>query len=230
MGRIVAIAKAGAFLALAFFLTCAGLASLQARRVLQTVQTTVVNLDQRTAIITTGVAKDTEALGATLDVVNRPCGKPGLPCGTLADVAQTLHTLRGTAGQVEIAAAHENARLSVLDQQEATIFADTHTDLSKLAQSIDSANTAIAGLPPIESNLNVELGDLHNATVNLTALTGDPDIKSAIGHINGATGDIEGMTSDTRQYLHSLLHPKWTDRVWGVMQSLGVDVAKVFLP
>src|SRR5208282_2531660 len=41
-------------------------------------------------------------LNATIQIVNRPCGKQA--CGTLADIAKTLNTVRGTAGEIEIAA------------------------------------------------------------------------------------------------------------------------------
>ena len=43
-------------------------------------------------------------------------------CGTLADVNRTLHTIRGTFGQIEVAAKHENAQLTKLDSQEKTLF------------------------------------------------------------------------------------------------------------
>jgi hypothetical protein len=61
-----------------------------------------------------------------LQVVNRNCDGGKEACGTLADVNQTLHTIRGTFGQIETAAKHENAELTTLDSQKKTLFDDVH--------------------------------------------------------------------------------------------------------
>jgi len=64
-------------------------------------------------------------INAAAKTINQPCGDDK-PCGTLADVAKTLNTVRGTFGQIEVAANHEDRNLTTLDAQEATLFADTH--------------------------------------------------------------------------------------------------------
>src|SRR5664280_1731111 len=74
-----------------------------------------------------GTAAD--KFSATLDSVNRLCPGPKdpvKPCGVLADLNRTMATIRGVAGQVETAAMHENAQLSTIDAQEATLAADLH--------------------------------------------------------------------------------------------------------
>jgi hypothetical protein len=95
----------------------------------------------------------TNEIDATLDNVNRPCGaadasdegvssRPFKPCGTLADVNKALSTIRGTFGQIEVAANHEDKNLTTLDTQEAQLYADFHlttTNLNTLVSSPDVA-------------------------------------------------------------------------------------------
>src|SRR5665213_2755808 len=84
------------------------------------------------AKLTIGKAGTTlDRASAVLETVNRPCGA-GKPCGTLADVAQTLGTVRMTFGQVLIAANHEDRNLATLDAQELQLFADTPVSYTHL--------------------------------------------------------------------------------------------------
>lgn len=95
----------------------------------------------------------------TLRLVNRPCGTVDgvfAPCGTLADFNRTLATARGTMGQIEIAANHEDKNLETLDAQEAMLVADTHKTLTdadalisspyivKSLQNLDSSTASLA--------------------------------------------------------------------------------------
>jgi hypothetical protein len=81
-------------------------------------------------------------LGRTIDLVNAPC-VPG-PCGTVADVGKTLNTVRGTFGQIEVAANHENRNLTALDLQEATLFGDFHATATRANTSLDTFNGLLA--------------------------------------------------------------------------------------
>lgn len=136
-----------------------------------------------------------DSLSAVLQNVNRPCEK-GKPCGTLADVASTLATIRGTAGQVEVAARHENQNLTVLDDQEATLFSDLHGTLQ-------SANAAIAN-PAIAASLE----DLEASAANL------------------AEGTKQGtaVITDFREEADKFVHPpKKKLTFWGaIMAAAGV--------
>lgn len=89
-----------------------------------------------------GLDADTVKLGNSIDLVNAPC-VPG-PCGTVADVGKTLNTVRGTFGQIEIAANHENRNLSTLDTQEATLFEDFHGTATRANTSLDTFNFLLA--------------------------------------------------------------------------------------
>lgn len=85
---------------------------------------------------------DTAKLGSSIDRVNAAC-VPG-PCGTIADVGKTLNTVRGTFGQIEFAANHEDRNLTTLDRQEAALFADFHGTATRANTSLDTFNTLLA--------------------------------------------------------------------------------------
>jgi hypothetical protein len=120
------------------------------------------NLDRQAATIGPAVRKigpvldnlreDTAKLGVSIDLVtNRitilcpPKDSDELhPCGTLADLAKTLNTARGTMGQIEIAARHENRNLGTLDTQEATLFGDFHGTATRANTSLDLFNKLLA--------------------------------------------------------------------------------------
>lgn len=85
---------------------------------------------------------DAEKLGRSIDLLNAPCA-PG-PCGTVADVGKTLNTVRGTFGQIEIAANHENRNLGALDIQEAALFSDFHETAARTNTGLDTFNGLLA--------------------------------------------------------------------------------------
>jgi len=130
--------------------------------------------------------------------INRPCGDSA-PCGTLADVAKTLNTFRGTAGQLEVAANHEDSRLTLLDAQEQQLADQSATDLIKLGSAIDS----------------------------ITALTGNKDLTGSLAHLDTTSGAVAGMATDTEQYWHSVLHPKLAVRIYHAITGVGIDALKV---
>jgi hypothetical protein len=88
------------------------------------------------------VKDDTAKLGRSIDLVNAPCIPA--PCGTLADANRTMATLRGTFGQVEEAAKHENRNLGTLDIQEATLFSDFHGTETRANTTLDTFNGLLA--------------------------------------------------------------------------------------
>ena len=110
------------------------------------------NLDGQVAVVGPAIKKmqpvldnlkdDTAKLGHSIDLVNAPC-LPA-PCGTLADLNRTLATFRGTAGELEKAAMHENRNLGTLDAQEATLFSDFHGTATRMNTSFDTFNALMA--------------------------------------------------------------------------------------
>lgn len=166
------------------------------------------------------------ALTSALDTINRPCGAKA-PCGTLADVAKTLNTIRGTAGQVEIAIHHEDGRLELLDAQETALFSDTHGVMSNASAALVSANTAVTSLEPMENQLTLEAKNLNATTANLNVLLSDPAIMAAIGNANSSLGHINATVADTQQAVHQWLHPSWPRKLWNGFQAFTVDVGHV---
>ena len=141
--------------------------------------------DARYLSITAGAAMDTlnESAGKleiavmdldqTIQTVNRPCGVRGLPCGVLADADKTMETVRGTFGQIEIAADHEDRNLTKLDGQEDQLFSDTHASLTQLTAMLSSGTETLDSGRDAIDNLNGMLKDqtLRNTMVNVQSMT-----------------------------------------------------------
>jgi hypothetical protein len=171
---------------------------------------------------------------ATLQSINRPCGT-GKPCGTLADVAKTLGTIRLTAGQVEIAANHEDKRIGIMDAQETQIAGDTHALLAKAGGDLDTLDRTILGLQPIETEAQVEVVELQRATKALTALESDPNLTATAKNLNAASAHasdallhVDGTTADVQQAVYSYLHPTMAQKIWHAVADTGVEVGKFF--
>ena len=180
--------------------------------------------------------------------VSRPCGG-SQACGTLADVAKTLNTIRGTAGQVELAAKHENAQLATLDRQEAQIYADVHAELlsaqTLTASLTETSREAAASLHSADqalqaANVTIEAAQpaLRGATVTLSdvdALVADPDLKRMLAASADSAAEIDGTATDVRKVADSVsnkfLHPppkhwwNYAGRLWYVVWQ-GAMLAK----
>jgi hypothetical protein len=134
----------------------------------------------------------TNGANQTFGELNKPC-VPG-PCGTLADINKTLGTVRGTFGQIEIAANHEDKNLSTLDTQEATLFTDFDT-LAKTGNSDASDLDALLKRKALQNFVD-NLGPL---SANFVAITGT-------GEHMLQTGDAV-ETKATDSYLHPSKNP-----------------------
>lgn len=172
-------------------------------------------------------------LDATLLAIERPCGNRA-SCGTLADVAKTLNTVRGATGEIEIAAKHEDARIGALDSQEAQIYADTHgalqnanDSLKQLHSDLQTADKAIGAMQPVESNLNDEVAAMQTATANVTALVANKDLQETLKNSADASKSMAAIADDTRQAVHNYLHPKWPRKVWNAVTGVGLTALKI---
>jgi hypothetical protein len=129
----------------------------------------------------------------TLATVNQPCGG-GKPCGTLADVAKTLNTVRGTFGQVEIAANRFDQHDGALYEQETALYG--------------SARTAIDGLAPVESSLT-------KTTLDFDALVRDPNMTKNLANLQVITFEAGGILHDGRITADKLVAPQpWYRKLW----------------
>lgn len=192
----------------------------QTTAALQSVQTLAVTAtgDAKQLNATLGsIETQVNVVGAqinqTIQAVNRPCGT-GAPCGTLADVAKTLGTIRGTAGQVEIAANHENRRLTTLDAQEDRISKGIYTGL-------DNLNADLIALKPVEANAAASVKQVGD-------LAGDPKIKESVANIATTTSNVADMSDEVRQEVHNMLHPKLAKKIWNLVTGVGLDLGKLF--
>jgi hypothetical protein len=172
-----------------------------------------------TAVSTT--ITDTHAgINGTLTTLNRPCGA-GKPCGTLADVAKTLNTIRGTFGQIEVAANHENKQLGTLDAQERQLFADLHgtaaqaqgtlAALSGTARALTDTATesqrTVAAAQPLLASLNATAQSSTDAINSLNARITDPHVASLMGHLDATAAHVDGTTADVQRAVHRVTDP-----------------------
>jgi hypothetical protein len=171
-----------------------------------TVTREVKTLGQQASVVLSDTQTSVQSLNTTLAQVNQPCGD-GKPCGVLADLAKTLGTIRGAAGQVEVAAYHENKNLDKLDAQEAQLFLDTHNALGSLNSSLVSANTAIAGIPALEQGARDEFGVLQKTTGDVDALVTSQDVSGTLHNFNVVTYNLGQTSSDFQTKFHSVLFP-----------------------
>jgi hypothetical protein len=157
---------------------------------------------------------------ATLEAVNRPC-VAGRPCGTLADVNRTLASIRGTFGQVELAAKHENAQLTTLDGQERTLFSDLHGVLRDARETIRGAQ----GLTQVASGtLGATQDTLKSSQVALVSLRASLDaskglidalhrraddqrIDDTLTHLDATSAHVDGATGDVQAVFDRVAHP-----------------------
>lgn len=158
----------------------------------------------------------------TLNEVNRPCSGAAA-CGTLADINKTLATVRGTFGQIEIAARHENQNLGALDKQEATLFADLHSTataaqttlnasagtLNAMTGTLGEAQNTIKRAGPVLDSANTAIGKFTNTTAALT-----PRIESILDQAGPVMTNVQGMTANGNRILKDgadeadkLVHP-----------------------
>jgi hypothetical protein len=137
----------------------------------------------------------------------------------LADVNKTLGTFRLTAGQLEIAANHEDKNLSVLDSQEETIFDDFHGMLGRV-------NPMVSQYTEIGTNVNTLLKKqaVSDFVDNLGPLSKNFVAISGTGEHMLQTGD-QVETKATYTYLHPSKNP--FVRTWNIANPFLAAGAKI---
>jgi hypothetical protein len=156
-----------------------------------------------------------------------------LPCGVLADLNQTLGTLRGTAGQLEVAAIHENANLTTLDAQERTLFADAHQTLTSgagtaqaatqtlqaVTTDLQTAQPSIAATKPLLDAGTLAVGHADAAVVRINGFLDSPMLVETGKHIEGTTAHVDAITGDAQKVADRYTNPpkaKWYQKAWNV--------------
>lgn len=158
----------------------------------------------------------TAKAGATLDSINRLCPGPTDParaCGVLADLNRTMATIRGVAGQVEVAAIHENKQLTTIDGQEAKLVDDLHEVLTSSAGTAKAATLAIQQGTTTMAAEQPQVDALIKAA---TATVANPDVPILIHHAAGITASGDQITKDAADKIHQYVHPnKKKVTFWG---------------
>lgn len=122
-----------------------------------------------------------------------------------AAVTQLIRSLNGTVN-------------SVRDNQDAIS--------AQGVRALQTAQVAIGGLVPVEKHLDAETVELATATKSANVLLSDPNIKGTTAHLDGAAANVEAMSADAREKVHSVLHPKLWTKVVDVAERVAVDVGK----
>jgi hypothetical protein len=182
-----------------------------------------------------------DGIHETLDTINRPCGDHR-PCGTLADAAKTLGTIRGSFGQVEVAARHENKQLTLLDAQERQLFVDLHgtaaqaqgtlsalTGTSKaLTDTVAEGQRTIRAAQPLLSSLDATAKASTDAVNSLNIRINDPHVATLMRHLDETSEHVAGVTANLDKMSGHIEHqvdapPTWKSRIAG----MGMDIAKI---
>lgn len=157
----------------------------------------------------------------TFQAVNRNCDGGKEACGTLADVNQTLHTIRGTFGQIEVAAKHENAQLTKLDSQEKTLFDDAHGVMSDARETIKGATgltqvasgalqttqDTIRGAQPALASMTTTLDAFGTLARSAQRRTDDPRVDALLTHLESTSAHVDGATGDVQTVFDRVTNP-----------------------
>ena len=161
-------------------------------------------------------------MNRTLDEINRPCSGKA-PCGTLSDVNKSLETLRGTMGQFEVAARHENKQLSTLDEQEQVLYADLHSTLvvgqgalNESAQLMKTTNATVAKIQPVLNETQKAVAGVTVAVGNVNVLVTDPNLAKTMQNVQESTKattitmqSVQKTSGEVQIAVHGYLHPSW---------------------
>lgn len=98
---------------------------------------------------------------------------------------------------------------------------DVHTVLT-------TTNERVAELHDVEMATTQTIAEVHVDAADVHELLTSPDTKGMLAHGNHATAEFDGAITDTADYWHSTLHPRWPKRVYSALTSAGISVAKFF--
>jgi len=126
------------------------------------VSTSITQTEADVRGVTTQFQEVAIGLQKTVSLVNAPC-VPG-PCGTVENANKTLATVRGTFGQVEVAANNFDKNEDHFYTQEDQLYADSDASMKSLDALLSSPdlNATIRNSSTITYNLGQTTGDFQN--------------------------------------------------------------------
>jgi hypothetical protein len=178
-------------------------------------------------------------INTTSDNLNRNCTTS---CGTLADINRTLGTVRGTFGQVEIAAYSFNKNQSIFFNQEQALARKTEDTLSNLDQDLIQSSgvlndfsgdlgqfsTTIDGFNSVESSATEEFSALRTTTLSLNDYLNSEYVTGTTKNLYDFTGNLDILSGDITKKTHEFLYPApcvgrscWLKRSYTVLKDVG---------
>ncbi|MDE2107205.1 MAG: hypothetical protein KGL39_58955 [Patescibacteria group bacterium] len=173
-----------------------------------------------------------DQLQSAVAYLGRSCGEKDpqkglLPCGTLADVAKTLNTIRGAFGQIEVAAIHENRNLTNLDAQEKQLFSDVHSSLDQFIALEVQLNSTVGNIQGLEDKLGLVLDSTHKTITDVDTIVTDQELIDLIQHANNISDHLDGLTGDIQTKTHELIYPEpchgkvcWVKRSYKIVRGV----------
>lgn len=208
MEKAIQIGKMLVFFSITFFFVMLGITIFKFRSIPNSINATLIatqgamsNANATLGILNTMIG----TANATLETVSRPCptAHQFVPCGTLADIAKTLDPIRGAAGQIEIAAYHEDRQLGTLDQQERDLFSDVNQTLINTNKTVQDSDDLVKS-PAITASLI--------------------DIEQTMQHVSIATDAAAKTAQDVQGAVHRYTNPPpkpWYTKIWNPVKFSG---------
>lgn len=196
-----------------------------------------------------GGAQAFAALNQTLEKINRPgpCGSTSKPCGTLAEIDQSIHEADTALVHLDLVARHEQQQLGTYDGYAAQLVSHLNGTLDSTQRAADSisgtaqnasvalgtVNDTVRGLQPLERSLTAT-ADASTATINtFNGRLSDPKIDALLNDFRDMSDTSRHMlitadaveTKATFSYLHPSTNP-WK-RTWDAVSPFLVAGAKI---
>lgn len=133
------------------------------------------------------VSSSSDRLNAVLDKIAAPCTPEkghvyavgeDKPCGTLADVARTLNTIRGFSGTLTFAGRHLDKSLTTYDQQELQLNAQLNQVLGNVSDTTDFALNMMKTHQLFLDNLQRLSGNTADTMENVKGITADIHVQT----------------------------------------------------
>jgi len=183
--------------------------------------------DAHSAVNTTSNTVNT-AIKTTSDNLNRDCSEGKERCGTLADLNQTLHTIRGTAGQVEFALKKFNGHEDEYYKQETALFGHANGILDQFGSTVGTINKTVDNFNPLLTSLNGEALEFKKTNYTLNDYLTGKDFKDFLNNVYGITANANSVSTDIATKTHTFLYPPpckgkgcWLKRTYTVVRDVG---------
>jgi hypothetical protein len=171
---------------------------------------------------------DANKLGTTLDAINNPDPRRGtlkLLNKDLVDVKDLIVLTSQTAQTVAQTSKLEANYATKWDEQVSSTL--VHVDSIAVTANeslLNTSNSLQKSMVEISPTLIQAQGTMKSAQ----ELISNPDLAESMKNLNTSSKALSGISTDTQQWWHDELHPKWPARAWHIVSNTGITVAKFF--